>query len=293
MSADELAQARPRPAQCSVYWTVESRSADGRRLESMSELGDLLELLHEAHFRESTLRAEYREWLRPRPNLVLGRSEFEDQRLQWRGVGPFPRATVGIRRIWLKRPASLRVEMHADNKLIRFGVLNRRQWWRWDVNEGAVTSEAPNETNGRWWIPPLLSPPLLEPVQLLMTLRLQPTGRGVRAGRDVVCAGAIPRTAEASGRTRVYELEFDAEYGTMLRRSVFDDGLLVATTAAVDVEFDGNLSRGLFEFTAPDGEPTRRIQSGASLHDGELALRADESTADEGIAPACVPTSRS
>lgn len=259
----------------------------------MSELGDFLELLHEAHTRLSTFRAEYRDWSRPRPNLELVRSEVEVRRLHWRGAGPFPRATLATRRIWFEQPASLRVEIQVDDKLIRFGVLNRTQWWRWDTNQGTDTGEARSETDGGWWIPPLLSPSLIDPVRLLVNLRLQPTGRSVRAGRDVVCVGGRPRRAGPSDRALSYEFEFDAEHGTMLRRAVFDNGHLVAATEAMEVAYDGDLTRGLFVFTAPDGEPARGTQPGAPSHDGDASLHADDSTADEGGAPAAAPIPRS
>jgi hypothetical protein len=225
----------------------------------MSELAELLELLHEAHSQVDTFQAEYRDWTRPRPSLELKlRSTPRGGRLSWEGAaGPFPRATSTTRRIWLARPDRLRVEIHGGHRLMRFGVLNRRQWWWWDMVQGEDRSEAPGEERPGWNIPPLLAPPLLDPVKLLAALRFQPAGRSMRAGRQALSARAKPRHAEASDPKQTYKLEFDAENGTLLFMAALEEGHCVGVTEALDVDYNVCIEPSRFTFVAPDGKPVR------------------------------------
>jgi hypothetical protein len=225
----------------------------------MSELGNLLELLHDAHRSVSTFQARYRDWSQPRSSLELtvDLSESGHRRLQWEGGGPFPAAMASTRQIWFERPDCLRVEIHQQNELMRFGVLTRTQWWRWDRSHGADTSEAPAERHGGWQVPPLLSPPQLDPLRLLSGLRFDPTGRSIRAGREVLCARASPRESTASGRNLTYELEFDALHGTLLRWAALVGGHLVDETKVVEITYDAPIEAEAFAFVAPDGRPIR------------------------------------
>lgn len=194
----------------------------------MTQLGQLLELLHNAHGELDTFQAEYRDWVRPRPSseLIVHRQAPDDghPRIHWRGAGPSPTSVGRTRRLWHKRPDCLRVEVHIDSRLVWLGVLNRARWWRWDATDGADTSEAPAGGPDGWWVPPLLAPPLLEPARLLASLRLTSAGCGMRAGRAVLRACAQHRRSAGSPHASAYELEFDAEHGTMLRHAVFEGG---------------------------------------------------------------------
>jgi hypothetical protein len=225
----------------------------------MSELGALLELIHEAHSRLISFQAEYRDWARSRPSLevTIDRSERGDADLHWRGAGPFPSEAAATRRFWLKRPDCLRVEILRNNLLTRFAILNRDRWWRWDRADGAVIGEARSQNHGSLRLPPLLSPPLLEPIRLLPRLELDTTGRGWRAGRETLCARARPRDSTSSGGAFSYELEFDAEHGTLLRYAVFDAGTLVSLSEAIAVTCDADIDPQRFVFVAPDGKPAR------------------------------------
>jgi hypothetical protein len=229
----------------------------------VSELGGLLELLDAAHARIATLQAEYRAWTRPRGSLELQveRSDEGDTHLAWRDGGPFPQTLVVTRRIWLRRPDALRVEVVRDGQVARVGVRHRTQWWRWDETRGADTSAAPTDVQRGWNIPPMLAPPVLEPIRLLATLRLSPAGTGRRVGRNVECATARPRQLPPRGGGARYELEFDADHGTLLRSVTLDDGYLVSAIEATAVAYDVPVDPERFVFVAPDGSAVRKFPS--------------------------------
>jgi hypothetical protein len=260
----------------------------------MSELGQLLELLHDAHRRLGTFEGEYRDWTRPRPSLevIIERSEVDGrQRMQWRGAGPFPVATATERRIWLQRPDSLRIEIVSGTKLVRFGVLTQARWWRWDAVHGSDMGTAPVDASDGWSVPPLLSPPLLEPVRLLAPLRLQPSGRGTRAGREVVCARGSPRQPARTAQALAFELEFDAQHGTMLRCAALEKDQLVSVSEAVEVRYGSHVDKQRFVFVSPDGKPARPLQTAANLPEAGPAAENLENVPANGDARPDQPAS--
>jgi hypothetical protein len=214
----------------------------------MSRLGELLEVLHGAHERMQTLRAELRDWMAPAASSEL-LVDFDDAtpRLHWRGAGPWPRAQVGRRLLWWQRPERLRVELLEGGRLVRVAVRDGGGWWWWDcqagVSEGIASDSAP---------PSLLDPPLLAPQRLIGPLRLEAAGDGECAGRRVLRARAWPRHSRLAADVRL-ELEFDAEHGTMLRRAVFEKERLAKLTEAVSISYDVPIERSRFEFSCEPG----------------------------------------
>lgn len=219
----------------------------------MSELGNLLELIHDAHASLRTLVAEYRDWMHVPMSLELSveGSALGGNRLRWRGGGPFSGATATTRRIWLQRPDCLRVEVHGNDRLLRLGVLNQTHWWLWDRDTGTVTSEEREKSDRAWVPPPLLDPPLLNPSRFLAHLRFQPAGRGEYDGRAVIRAKARLRDGVPALPPLSYQFEFDANHGTVLRRSVRDGTQLLSVTEALSVVYEPKVAPERFEFTPP------------------------------------------
>jgi hypothetical protein len=218
----------------------------------VSELGALLELLHDA-VPPRTFEAEFRDWTRSSASdqlVVSAESRRVGPQFRWIGTGPFPRASSSSRRIWFARPDRIRVELARGTQLERLGVRDGDTWWRWDSSGGARTGRV-TQTRGLVGLPPLLDPPLLSPARLIAGLRLQPTGRGVRAGREVVLAHADPRDQPVGRRPVSFELEFDAEHGSVLRREGFEDGCCVQITEALAVSYDAPIMSERFVFVAP------------------------------------------
>ncbi|MDQ2759020.1 MAG: hypothetical protein M3Y17_00915 [Actinomycetota bacterium] len=231
----------------------------------MSALAELLELLHDAHGRLSSFEAEYRDWSQPRPSreLVVDRSEIANGRFRgrWRGAGPWPTEIVATRRFWLQRPDRLRVEELRNHRLVRLGIRDDAQWWRWDQVEGASSGKASMTGADAGTLPPLLSPPLLDPVRLVAGLRFEPAGVGERTGRKVLRARARRRGQPSSCDRVSLELEFDAEHGTVLRRAGFEDGQCVQLTEALAVRYGPEIDPERFAFLSPDGKPAREIEA--------------------------------
>jgi outer membrane lipoprotein-sorting protein len=240
----------------------------------MSELGSLLEVIHDAHARVASFRADYCDRVSPRRSLELGiqRSDRGQMRTGWLGAGPFPRTTTITRRIWLSAPDKLRVEIANGPQLVRLGVRNGERWWRWDVAEGTTSSEtssAPTPTP----IPALLTPPLIAPVPLLAAFRFEALGSAARIGRKVLVALAWPRLPPPLAHTICYELEFDADHGTILRRATVEDGQLVSLTEVLDVAYDPEIESNRFVFSKPK---STRVPERRQVHEpGHAAVETD------------------
>ena len=219
----------------------------------MSSLGQLLELLHDAHDGLSAFEVEYRDWGRPAPNnkLTVSYAETGAPRVRWQGAGPLPRDAVSTRRIWMRPPDQIRVEISVGDELRRFAIRNGRQWWRWDSEQGVTSGAAPPNPRSSARMPSLLSAPMIDVRQLITTVRFEPAGGGERAGRAVVQARGLPR-AQPPGRGALsYEFEFDAEHGSLLRRAEFEDEECVWERRAVVVLYDAQIRGECFVFEEP------------------------------------------
>jgi bifunctional enzyme CysN/CysC len=237
----------------------------------MGDLAQLLELLYRAHERVSCLHAELYDWSHPAPSyeLIVDGDGLAGGPARWQPPGPWPKESVSSRRLWFVPPERLRVEIMRNHALVRLGVRNGSAWWRWDDAAGAIAGEAAVEAAPG--LPPLLDPPLLSPARLIPALLLEPTGMGVRAGREVLLARACPRVQpRAGGGVLSYELEFDAEHGTILRRAAFKDGRCFAVTEALQIRYGGDIADERFVFAAPDGQPAQRVAPRAALGRGGL-----------------------
>jgi hypothetical protein len=210
----------------------------------MGELGFLLELLHDADPRARTLQAEFRGWsvLSPGPDVVVKRDGEGPERLRWRSGAPWPQTVQDRRRLWSDGPDRLRVELWQEAELVRLGVRAGPRWWRWDRDAG----ESAGSLDDHPWLPPLLDPPALSPARLIAFLRLEPAGVGERAGRRVLMAHGFPRAARSRGDV-CFELEIDAEHGTLVRRARLLAGRCVDLSEAKEVRYELPIDRSRFE----------------------------------------------
>lgn len=234
----------------------------------MGDVAQLLELLYGAHERVSSLQVELSDWSHPAPSyqLVVDGDGRAGGRARWRAPGPWPKESVSSRRIWFVAPDRLRVEVERNHVLVGLGVRDGSAWWRWDEAVGGIVGDTADEKTP--WLPPLLDPPLLNPVRLISALRLQPAGSGIRAGREVLLVCAKPREQRLGGGALSYELEFDAEHGTVLRRATSKAGRCIAVTEALQVRYGGDIAGERFVFTAPDGQPAQRVETPQSRKAG-------------------------
>jgi hypothetical protein len=224
----------------------------------MSELGDLLEVICCAHEQVTTLVAEYREWghRKPTRKLLVDYADTGEGRLRWRGAGPWPQEIARTRRIWYSPPGRLRVELSRNNTLERLGVRDRVNWWRWDHVEGATAGNA-DLVAGALLFPPLLDPSLLTPVRLISTLHLESVGAHRRADREVLTARGRPRQAPSTRGILSYDLEFDAQHGTMLRHAAYEDGRLFQLTEALWIRYGSEINSDRFVFDRMEAFPQK------------------------------------
>lgn len=246
-----------------------ARGADAK-LTRVSELGDLLELLHGAQVPFTTIRATFRTWTDTERAAAASSAMAEGRGraamvMSQGGPRECPRETVEVVRIW-RAPGRARVERdHAGY----FGVRVGEQWWAWSENSGAVSNEHDSSVGSG--VGEELQA-LLDPTLLLGALRFTVSGRGELAGRRTIRVQAVPRrpmgpNARAfpanfalhtlgSGAER-YLLQLDAERGTVLGVEAVRDGHAFRRTEAVGLAFDEHLEDELFVFRPPPGESVR------------------------------------
>ncbi len=220
----------------------------------MGELGDLLELLHDAHARVETFAVDYhdRQYRPSSSDVVVSDAGDGPLQLNWRAGGPWAGDLVRTRRIWLQHPDRLRVEILEGEMLIRLAVRAGSRWWRWDELNGATSGSLEPDEHGVARLPPLLAAPLSAVHRLPGTVRLEPTGAGERAGRPVLRADARPRRHPPGRGSLVYELEFDAEHGSLLRYAEIEDGFCVRERVAIEVLYGSGIDPACFVFAEPD-----------------------------------------
>lgn len=220
----------------------------------MGVLGELLELLHDAHAGVETFEVEFRDWVRRSPSnaLDVSYSETGKPRLDWLGAGPWPTPSLTTRRIWFQTPHLLRVEVLQDDVLVRLGVRDGARWWTWDEKGGTASGDALPDDRGIPTVPQLVVASVLDVRGLIRVMRFEPAGTGERAGRTVLCARALPRSQPPRRGELSYAFEFDAEHGSLLRRAEFEDGECVLDRQAREVLYNSEIKAECFVFAAPD-----------------------------------------
>jgi hypothetical protein len=233
----------------------------------VTELGDLLVLLHGARGRVSTVRAVVRTW-----HHVRVRGEAMARVVERGDVVPYGPAEVPERdcveslvRVWFVPPDRVR-EQREDPDGARFGVRRGRLWWRYDAHNGAMSNEDRPEVGGGvgeefGW--------LLDPAAVIGLLDFGPISRGLRAGRRVLCVRAVPRVSGYGFDEPLWRLgamgadelglEVDAERGMLLRMESRFEQRPFAVSEVLEISFDEEFPDDTFVFSPPPGEEVRSI----------------------------------
>jgi hypothetical protein len=234
----------------------------------VTDLGDLLVLLHGAGDRVSTVRVVMRTWR----HLGIGGEamarvlERQDAVAYGPAAVPERESYESLVRVWRSPPDRVREERE-DPSGSSFGVRRGRIWWRYDPDNGAISNEdQPDAGSGigqeLGW--------LLDPAALIAALDFGELGAGQRAGRPTARVHARPRAA-AEGREDAalwrlgaigadeLLLDIDAGRGTLLRVEARFEGRPFAITEIVEVAFDEQLPDDTFVFTPPPGEEVRSV----------------------------------
>jgi outer membrane lipoprotein-sorting protein len=235
----------------------------------VSEPGDLLELLHGAADRVTTVDSRWRVW---RHDARVRRAFLEHARSQGGQTVSFgpdqtpasPEHEQHVRFCW-QSPDRLRQEVDGDDSrlVIRVGTT----WWSYSPRMGALTNDG-DEHHSQGAGEPFLA--MLDPAELLGHLDFMVMGRGERAGRPVLIVEARPRRREGRGAdgfalhhlglgAHEYRLDVDAERGVLLRTEARHDGRPLHVAEVLAISFDAALGPALFAFRPPEGEAVRRI----------------------------------
>lgn len=246
----------------------------------MSELGDLLELLHGADGRFGTLASRWRCWR----HLSRFHAAFTAEHAGSTTVAgayatgpPQPSEHEEEARLWVAKPDRIREEHDDVHGHATLAVAVGSTWWAYSPQMGATTNDGDEHHQhpvGQTFRP------LLNPAGVMGLFDIEITGCGERAGRGVICAVWRPRALSQHERfvlhglgsgAQEHAMEVDAERGVLLRTEARFAGQPMAVCEAREVTFDAKLDPELFRFVAPDGDQPRRPGSLHRVHHG-LAL---------------------
>lgn len=189
----------------------------------MSELTDILELLHDAMYRSETIHAVYDRRVSPPARVRLSGETMPKWELGSPLAGPYH----GVMEVWTILPDAVRVDESGHEGLARRLIRQGENWHAIDAKTGAsegVASE-PGDRRRR-----LL--PVLDPAPFVGLMRFEARGVGERAGRPTRLARGQIRSGVPGDEWT--DLEIDAERGTILAR-ISASYAVVARTIAFDL----------------------------------------------------------
>jgi hypothetical protein len=237
--------------------------------DPMSELSELLELLHNGETPFVTLCGRFRIWR----HLERHEAAFRADALRRGGttgrIGPdcpsSPEQSETVLCLWRATPDRARVEYRSGPRDGAYGVRVGEHWWSWDARHG-TRSNAQDQSLGSETGKELSV--LLDPPQCLSVFRFAPISRATRAGRPVIVVEAQPRPEPARVHGRYasvrhglgtgadsYRLDIDAERGIVLASHAFFQGEPFQVIEALEIVLDEPLDKGLFEFQSPEDDP--------------------------------------
>ena len=238
----------------------------------MTELGDLLELLHRAHASFRTVRFEAREWRHTRRTQAAYARAMEAHagasQVVVQPTDSLPEEWETTLRGWLA-PPRIREERGEAGRLV-LGVADGDRWWQVLPEWATVGDEGDGWSTGR--IGECLRP-YVDPAPLTAGLTLELAGHREVAGRDAILVRAVPRPrpfraeqeALLTGADR-HELAVDAERGTLLRTVSFLHDEPAQRLEVVEIAFDEPLDESLFRYEPSAGEEVAKpgeVQAGS------------------------------
>jgi len=239
----------------------------------MSDLGDLLELLHGASERWRTVRTTIWSWRHHGRHMAAWHAWQQNAGGSVTTFGiaasgndePEPETSQSQTKLWIDGERVR--EEHEGDLFPRHGVRAGELWWSYDEHNGAMSNEeAPEVGSGigeqfRY---------LFDPASIIGGLRFQPVGRTRIADRTGISVHAVARETDdpywalrhLPHGADDYELVVDDERGVVLRLAARFGGDDFVIVELVDVAFDEEFPPETFAFEPPPGE---RIRSPHSL----------------------------
>jgi hypothetical protein len=234
----------------------------------VSELGDLLELLHTSDQRWRTVRMAGREWRHEARLLEAFHREAARRRgtvaMMWgHGTGaPKPIDREDRWALWVAPEGRVRAEFSVGEEEI-VAVLRGNQWWHWSPSTGGQTNAADPSDGGSHGTGPGAA--LLETAAILPALTFEITGKAKTARRSALAVRATPVQSErdlpvlsglhgiGSGADE-YRLLLDAERGVLLRAEALLGGEPFRLLELNEVGFDEELPAETFTLDLPPGQ---------------------------------------
>jgi outer membrane lipoprotein-sorting protein len=245
----------------------------------LSELGEVLELMHTSEQRWRSLRAAGREWRHSALNLEAFMGIVERRRPG--SVAVFggsskeveePEEIESTWRLWVEGSNRVRAEFAVGHGETVTAVVDGRTWWSWSPSTGAVTNEG--SENAETGLGPGTA--LVHPALILPAIDLEIRGRTTRLDRSVYQVLAIPESdnegEENSGLlhgigsgAEEYELMVDAERGVLIRTEARLHRRPFLILEMDDVAFDEELPAHTFTLAPPAGEAFETLPRSRSL----------------------------
>jgi hypothetical protein len=249
----------------------------------MSELGDLLEVVHGAHRSFTRVRLEAREWRHnPRLHAAYSRAVERSGGTAYGQLSTdeMPLETEVSVRAWFEQPNRVREERD-DAGHHYVAVADGTRWWQRLPGWATTSSEGDGWHSGQ--VGHTIRP-LLDPWPLFAELDIAVEGATQIAGRDALLVSAVARRHPhvggseplAHGADR-HELAIDRERGVLLRTRSFLDGEPFSSVELLAVAFDEPLDDSVFAFEAAAGEEVVRpedVSPGEIVTVEEAARRA-------------------
>lgn len=244
----------------------------------MSELGQVLELMHTSEQRWRLLRAVGREWRHGPLHLEAFMRMVERRRSG--SVSVFgssskeveePEETETTWRLWMEGRHRVRAEFAIGHGDMVTAVVDGRTWWSWSPSMGALTNEG--RENSETGLGPGTA--LLHPAVILPAVDLEIRGQATKLGRPVCEVLALPTSDEdeesldqvhgiGSGAEE-YALLVDVERGVLLRTEARLHGRPFLVLEMDQVAFDEELPAETFAPAPPGGEEFEAVPRSRSL----------------------------
>lgn len=234
----------------------------------MGELGNFLELLHDARNRFRTVRATIREWSheerrrraleqyvasRPRGSSRVGVAVSSRP-----ASAPVSFESETILRVWFEWPDRVREEREVvtGSAETTVGVRDGERWWHYSPSQGALSNEADLRVGSG--IGQTVEQ-LLDPAHLISSFDFELIGPTEHAGRQALRAIATPRPElppwfSAPEPTHPRDLVVDRERGPLLRDAALVDGEEYWLAEVLEIAFDESFPRETFVLVPPAGE---------------------------------------
>ena len=223
----------------------------------MTELADVLEVMHNPGPRFHTLQANGRAWRhRGRHTTAFRRATPDDATvLTARGSGPAPSSDEEEEpwKVWAQTPERMRAEFKVGNETVNV-IFHGDTWWGWSP------SQAPRTNGGRTNYSHGGGPGagLLDPSPILSTVELEVLGRTTVLGRSAYRVRAVPVVSDDAYGNRIalhhfasgsdeYEFLVDADGGFLLRTEARLGGEAFYVIEMTDLAVDSALPDGIFD----------------------------------------------